>query len=227
MADADGNLYAGTDNSQFWAYAADFAIAPGGLPPQQMDVDGDGDALYVCVYDAAAQPILVKVALPLFNHAVGAAVFDPGAGTAINVKCGDVGGELAISGSFAAAPGNEQVEVSEDGGGTWTDIDRDAWGVETAEPLLVDPDDAANRVMVALAGAQDIVETTDGGATAWTVNNPGVGYSPGAAAKLSDGDEIILGDDAANRIDYSPNRGITLTNITGAFGGNVTALEVV
>jgi len=226
--DANGDLFAGCvvgGSTCFYIYTPDFNIAPGGLSPQAMDVDGDGDALYIGVYNAAAQPVLVKVALPLVNNAIGNAVFNPLAGTAINVKCGDVGGELAIAGSFAAAPGNEQVEVSEDGGGTWTDIDRDAWGVEVAEPLLVDPDDAANRVMVALAGAQDIVETTDGGATAWVINNAAVGYSPGAMAKLED--ELIIGDDAANRIDYSPNRGVTLQNITGAFGGNPCAIEVV
>jgi hypothetical protein len=45
-------------------------------------------------------------------------------------------------------------------------------------------------------------------------------------AKIPNGDELIMGDGAANRIDYSPNRGAQLTNITGAFVGNVAALEI-
>jgi hypothetical protein len=228
--DANGDLFAGGTvggSTAFYLYTPDFAIAPGGLPPQAMDVDGDGNAIYVGLYNAAAQPVLVKVAAPLVNNALGNAVFNPLAGTAINVKCGDVGGELAIAGSFAAAPGNEQVEVSEDGGGTWADIDRDFWGVDTAEPLLVDPDDAANMVMVALASGQ-ITETLDGGATVWTINNAAVGYSPSAMAKLPEGDELVVGDaHAARKVEYSPNRGVTLQDITGGAAiGNVTALEV-
>lgn len=225
VADAAGNLYAGTNACQFWAYAADFALAPGGLPPQAMDVDGDGDALYVCAYNAAAQPVLVKVALPLVNNAMGNAVFNPLAGTAISVKCGDVGGELAISGRLSAV-GNDSVQVSEDGGGSWTDIAPN-WA-DTAEPLLVDPDDAANAVMVALAGAQDITETFDGGGT-WTVNTPApIGYAPAAMARLPEGDELVIGDaHAARKVEYSPNRGVEIQDITGGAAiGNVTALEV-
>lgn len=230
IADDSGNLFAGTHDCRFYVYTSDFAVTPIGLGlyPQAMDVDGDGNAIYVGLYNAAAQPILVKVAAPLVNNAMGNAVFNPLAGDAINVKCGGVGGELAISGSFAGGAGNEQVEVSEDGGATWTDIDRDAWGVERAQPLLVDPDDAANVVMVALATAQDITETLDGGGTAWTVNNAAVGYAPAAMAKLAEGDELVVGNaHAARKVEYSPNRGVELADITGGAAiGNVVALEV-
>jgi photosystem II stability/assembly factor-like uncharacterized protein len=152
---------------------------------------------------------------------MGMGLFNPGAGSAINVRCSAVGQKLAISGRLSAG-GNDSVRTSEDGGATFTDI-APAWA-DTAQPLLVDPD-GVDEVYVALDAAQDLDETEDGGTT-WTQRNAAVGYSPGAMAKLSDGDELVVGNDAANRIDYSPNRGQTLTNITGAFVGAVAALEV-
>jgi hypothetical protein len=79
--------------------------------------------------------------------------------------------------------------------------------------------------MVALSALQDIVETVDGGTT-WVMNNAAVGFSPGAMAKLVNGDEMIIGDDGANVILYSPNRGVTTAVVTGAFAGNVAALEI-
>lgn len=202
-----------------------YTVVGGGLYPQSIDCNGDGSALYICLYDTATgQPALMEVALPLDGAtSVGNIMFLPGAGTAINVKCSVVGDELAIAGDFAAA--NEQVETSDDAGITWTDIDRDFWGAEVAQPLIINPT-WITEVMVALAGAQDITETFDAGATAWIVNNPAIGYSPGAMVRLVRGHEMIIGDDAANRIDYSPNRGVSVANVTGAFGGNVAALEI-
>lgn len=229
--DAAGDMYLGGRSAatvRFFAFVPTYNLTAtgGGLYPQAMDCDADGDMLYIGLYDTAtAQPILVSVALPLDGAAsMGSNVFSPGAGDAINVKCNSVSDNLVVSGNFGV---NEQVETSDDGATTWTDIDRDAWGAETAQPSVVDPLTVA-EVMVALATAQDITETDDAGATAWVVNNAAVGYSPGAMALLPNGDEMIIGDDAANRIDYSPNRGVTLTNITGAFagGGNVAALEI-
>jgi hypothetical protein len=223
--DDAGVLYAGTDSCELWIYTTDFNLTPigAGFTNQAMDCDGDGGALYIGLYNAAAQPVLVKRALPMTPLGMGLNMFNPGAGTAIAVQCTDVGNDLVIAGSFAAA--NEQVETSTDGANTWVDIDRDAWGAELAQPVDVSTT-TLDEVIVCLQTAQDIVETFDAGATAWTVNNAAVGYSPGAMAKLPEGDELVIGDDAANRIDYSPNRGVTLQNITGAFGGSVAALEV-
>lgn len=223
----EGALYAGADvggNAQFWAYAPDFAIAPGGLPPQAMDVDGDGGALYVCAYNAAAQPILVKVGLPLVNHAVGAAVFGPAAGgSAINVQCTNLGGELAISGRLSAG-GNDSVQVSDDGAASWSDV-APAWG-DSAQPLVVSPD-SIDEILVCLAGAQDIVWTTDGGGT-WTVMNPAVGYAPDAMVRMRETDELVIGDaHAARKVEYSPNLGVEIQDITGGAAiGDVVALQV-
>jgi len=225
--DAAGDMYFGTRAAgtvQFFAWAGVYDLTPGGLYPQAMDCDGDGDTLYVGLYDTAtAQPILISVALPLDGAgSMGGNIFSPGAGNAINVKCIDVGDSLVVSGNFG---NNEQVETSDDAGITWTDIDRDAWGAETAQPLAVDPL-TIDEVLVCLATAQDVTETLDAGATAWVVNNAAIGFTPSAMAKLPNGNELIIGNGAGNRIDYSPNRGVTLVNITGAFGGNVASLEL-
>jgi hypothetical protein len=224
--DAAGDMYFGSNTAgtaQFWAWVGVYDLTPGGLYPQAMDCDGDGDTLYIGLYDTAtAQPILISVALPLDGAlSMGGAVFNPGAGSAINVKCIDVGDRLAISGDFGA---NEQVEVSDNAGTTWTDIDPGTWGANLAEPLIVDPL-TLDEVMVALSALQDIVETTDGGTT-WTTLNAALGLNPGAMVLLTNGNEMIIGDDAANVILYSPNRGVTTAVVTGAFVGNVAALEI-
>lgn len=219
----DDGFYAGTNSCEFWAYTYEYGAGVGtGLPNQALDCDGDGDAIYVCVYDGAGQPVLVKADLPLTQAAVGDAVFEPGAGDAINVKCATVGQRLAVSGYFG---NNDQVEVSKDAGAIFTDIDPGTWGAERAQPHLIDPD-TVDEVYVALEALQDLYETPDGGTT-WTQRQAAVGYSPGALARLPDGDELVVGDDAANVIDYSPNRGQELHDITGAFVGNVAALQVI
>jgi len=57
-------------------------------------------------------------------------------------------------------------------------------------------------------------------------NNAAIGFTPSAMVKLVNGTEMIIGNGAGNRIDYSPNRGVSTANVTGAFGGNVAALEI-
>jgi len=86
------------------------------------------------------------------------------------------------------------------------------------DPLTLD------EVMIALT-PQSIIETVDGGTT-WVTNNAAVGFSPGAMVKLVNGDELLIGDDAANVILYSPNRGVTTAVVTGAFVGNPCALAI-
>jgi hypothetical protein len=83
-----------------------------GFNPQVMDSDGDGDRLYIGLYNNAGNtPRLISVATPLDGTAsVGLSVFNPGAGTAINVRCPVVSDSVAISGHFGA---NEQVETSD------------------------------------------------------------------------------------------------------------------
>jgi hypothetical protein len=225
--DGNGVLFAGSitgGSTSFYIYTPNFNVAPGGFPPQAVDVDGDGDSIYVALYNAAGQPLLVKASAPLTWDALGNAVFNPLAGDAISVRCTDVGGELTISGRFAAV--NDQVRISLDGGTTWSQIDPGTWGGETAQPLEIDPL-TTNEAMVVRQTVPDIIETLDGGTT-WTAG-VAIPYSAGAMAKMINGDELIIGDDAACRIDYSPNRGVSQANITGAYGpggGNVAALAI-
>lgn len=234
----DGTMYFGQRDAgviKFYAFVGTYTVTPGGLYPQAMDCDGDGDQLYLGLYDTAtAQVILISVPTPLDGAlSVGSAMFTPGAGsTRVNVQCSVVGDQLVIAGEFAAL--DDQVRASYDAGLTWVDLDRGDWNADIAQPLEINPasiDGVAlcpGEVMVCLDTATDITETFNAGATAWRINNAVIGYTPGSMALLPNGDEMIIGDDAANRVDYSPNRGVTLTNITGAFagGGNVAALEI-
>ena len=229
--DATGAMFVGVRMAgtiQFFAFVGVYNVTAsgGGLYPQSMDCDGDGDSLYIGLYDTTtAQPILISVPLPLDGAtSTGNAMFQPGAGDAINVKCTDVGDNLVISGKFAA--NNENVETSDDAGLTWVDIDRDAWGADTAQPLIVAPLTVDEVMVAVVAVLQDIMETFDAGATAWIQNNAAIGFTPSAMVKLVNGTEMIIGDGAGVRIDYSPNRGATTADITGAFGGNVAALEI-
>lgn len=225
--DATGAMYFGTNVAaavQFFEFAGNYDVTSGGLYPQAVDCDGDGDALYIALYDTGTTfPLLVSVALPLVGGvSVGSNVFPAAAGTAINVKCTDIGDNVAVAGRFSVG-GNDSVQVSGDAGLNWNDIAPN-WG-DTAQPLLVGPC-TLDEVVVALDALLDLMETEDGGAT-WIQRNAAIGYSPGAMARLPGGDELVLGNDAAVRIDYSPNRGVTLANITGVvYAGNVAALEV-
>lgn len=226
--DATGVMYFGSIVAgaiQFLAFAGVYNVTPagGGLYPQSIDADGDGDALYIGLYDTAtAQPILISVPLPLDGAtSTGNAMFQPGAGNAVNVKCTDVGDNLVVSGHFGA---NEQVETSDDAGLNWTDIDPGTWAANLAQPLVVAPT-SIDEVMVALDALQDLYETVDGGTT-WIANTLAIGFTPSAMDRMVNGTEMIIGDGAGNRIDYSPNRGVSTANVTGAFGGNVAALEI-
>jgi len=183
-----------------------------------MDCDADGDALYLAIYDINGFPVLIEVDLPLTATSIGNLRYNPGAGDAINVKCSVIGQQLAISGFFRA---NEQVEISQDAGLTWSPVDPN-WGNERAQPLEVGPG-ALDDLMICLDNLQDLYDTEDMG-VAWTQEQANIGYSPGSMRRKRD--EVILGDDAANSIEYSPNKGQQLTDITGVFAGNVAALDV-
>lgn len=239
--DDDGTVIFATDtNPEFYLWVPTYAIEPGGaglgvggsdgLPPQSLDVDGDGNSLYAALYTAVPNPILLKVTLPLTATSIGLRVFDPGNGDAINVKTIDVGSNLVVAGLFG---NNDQVEASDDGGMTWNDVDPTTWLLETAQPLLVDPD-TTDQITVGLQTAQVITETFNANVAppppTWTQQSPGaIGYAIAAMARLPvDGDEIVVGDaHAARKVEYSPNRGVELVDITGGAAiGNVVALEV-
>lgn len=230
----DGIMYMGRATScRFYVYTAEFGVDPfgtSGLYPQALDVDGDGDALYVCVYNASNQPLLIKVPTQPPTLAMGCAILNPASGSAVNVKCANVGGALVASGYYF---NNSACRSSVDGGLTFHDVD-DNWGAGIAQPVLIS-DTLIERwagiwvvaeivVSLEVGGVDRIEETVDGGAT-WTQRQADITYSPVAFTRLPEGDDLILADDGANRIDYSPNRGETLADITGAFAGNVAALD--
>jgi hypothetical protein len=211
---------------RIWRIDPDFDVEPpggggggAGLMPAAMDVDGDGDVLYLGLYNAAGQPLLIRVPTPLAADAVGVAVFDPGAGDAINVQCTNVGRRLAIAGRLSGG-GNDSVQVSGDGGLSWSDV-ADAWG-DDAMPLSVAPTDL-DEILVCLQTAEDIMLTEDGGT--WVTVNAAIGYAPTAMAEHPQSHELVVGS-AAGDLDYSPNRGQELADISPGFVGGVAALAV-
>jgi len=189
------------------------------LPPQSMDVDGDGDILYLGIYDSSNNPIMVTADLPLVDDHVGTKAFDPGAGDSINVKATEYTGErVVISGYFG---NNEQTELSTDGGATTTGIDPGSWGTSRAQPIAIDPNDD-NHVYLALDGNDDLVETDD--VASWSTLDAALPYDLSAIAVLDeDPNEIVIArtDAGAQLIQHSPNQGTTWTDITGTL--DVTA----
>lgn len=222
----NGSYFAGTEDGEFWGDTPDcgFGAVGQGLYPQALACDFDGSVLYVGVYNAAGQPVLISVPLALVNTALGTKVYDPAAGDAINVEAISVAGGLTISGLFG---NNEQVRRSLNYGGAWTDIDPNTWGnVDRAQPLMVQASDTG-VVLVARDLVPDLQQRSAVGA--WTSPNAALPYTVGAmAGSTPQGQEVILGNivAAARQIDRSIDGGTTLMDITGAFGGGgVAALD--
>lgn len=196
-------------------------------PPQAMDVDGDGDLLYLGIYDGVPNPIVVRANLPLAENHVGTRIFNPGAGDAVNVKCTEYTGErVVVSGYFG---NNEQTELSVDGGATLSGIDPGTWAANRAQPIAIDPNDD-DHVLLALDGLDDLVETED--VSAWTTLDAALPYDVSAMGILDvDPNEIVIArtDAGAQLIQHSPNNGATWTNITGALDitAGIAAVEVV
>jgi len=157
--DDTGAMYIGTEPGaaiQFLAFAGVYTVTPGGLYPQAIDCDGDGDQLYLALYDTGtALPMLISVPIPLDGAlSMGSNMFSPAVGTRINVQCSVVGDNLAIAGDFAAV--DDHVRVSGDAGLTWTNIGSNLWNVNVAQPLEINPNSlggtpvAPDEVMVCL-----------------------------------------------------------------------------
>lgn len=218
--DDNGDLFAATSSCEFWAYTFNYGLTgpgaggtPGlGTPPQAIDTDGDGDAIYVGLYDGG-DPILIKAALPLAEDTVGDVVYNPGAGDSINIQTSKfVGGFLVASGHFGA---NVQVQQSEDAGVTLAQIDPGTWGVNRAQPIALDPNDEGH-ILVALDGVDDLMEYTGAG-TSWNTLDAALAFDVGAMAIYDlNPDEIFIGRDAAGAdvVLYSPNNGVDWEDIT-------------
>lgn len=231
--DAAGDMYFGTRTGgtiQFFQYDPDYSMAASGSgrADQAMAVDGNGDILYLGLYDGSGNPILVTADLPL-DGAVsrGSKRYDPGAGDAINVETHyNVGNFSIIAGYFG---NNDQAERSEDGALNYSDIDPGTWTTNRAQPIAIDPNDE-EHVLLALDGNDDLVEKdiTD----AWTTLDDSLPFDVGAMAIYDlDPNEIVIGriNAGSPMVQYSPNNGTDWENISGALPATdgVASIELV
>lgn len=194
----------------------------GGFSNAAMDVDKNDDYLYVAVLDSG-NPKLVQQDTAL--SMVASEKYDPGAGSAINVVCGDEYSEwIWICGDFG---GTDKVAVSIDGGDNWIIKDPGTWN-GVAQPMLIGPDND-NIVLVATNGDDDMFETEDGGLS-WHTLQDNLPFDLGAVDRLDiNPDEAIIGADTAgaDRVRYTPNEFDTLHDITvGTPNSPVTSVIV-
>lgn len=185
-----------------------------GIPDQTMDVDGNGDILYLGLYNSGGFPELLTVPLPLDGvTSTATSRYGPGAGDAINVKAHYLVGNFSIiAGHFG---NNEQARRSEDGGPTYDDIDPGTWAANRAQPIAIDSN-YEEHVLLALDALDDLVEKDS--ADAWADLNTALPFDVGAMAIFDlDPNEIVIGRINAGTpmVEYSPNNGSTLQDISG------------
>lgn len=231
MAGGTGDQFAGTNSCEFYILANPDVQDPtgSGLYPQALAVDGNGDGLYVALYDNNGNPIAVKVNLPLHHSMTGSRIFNPGAGgDAINIKTSEFTGDyLYLSGKFAA--NNDMCRRSIDGGTTITDIDGN-WGADRAQPIGLDVNDDEHVLLPIDGATDDLVETED--ASTWAVLDTNLPFDVSALALHDlDPNELFIGNIAAAAalVSYSPNNGGTWADITGLLNvaGGIANIEVV
>jgi hypothetical protein len=208
------HLYA-TVNNQYvyehdsWILSTNDATV-GGPSPTAMDVSPDDYYLHVAVLNGSGNPVLLRLLADLSADPVK--VYEPGAGSAIGVRCGDLVEERVwIAGEFG---GTLKVRLSLDDGTTWTTKDPGTWS-GTALPLVVGPDED-DLVLVPTTGDDDLFQTWDGGLN-WDTLNNALPYDIGAMARLYWYlDEILIGTSIAgvSRAHYSVNEGATFHDVT-------------
>lgn len=229
IADASGSLFAGAVGGGFYRYELEYDSTPSGngIPSDSLACDGNGDIIYIAIYDGSANPILITVDLPFAANTVGTLSYNPGAGDAISVKSHYLVGDFSIiAGHFG---NNEQVQRSEDGGGTYSDIDPDTWAANKAQPIAIDPNDE-EHVLLALDALDDLVEKDS--VDAWTTLDAALPFDVGAMAIYDlDPNEIVIAriNAGAVMVQYSPNNASTWQDITGALPvtDGIASLELV
>lgn len=225
--DLDGSIGSNVETSDPCVFAGDLYIlgwsgiyirdtplvalpfSPGSTKSIQglLDVDEDDDYLYVATL-LSGVPELLRLPTDLLSDPT--AVYVPGAGTDINVKCGSKDADWVwISGDFA---GDNKVCVSINDGGAWT-VKLAPAGVGVAIPLVVGPDDD-NAVLVPTDTTDDLYATVNGGLS-WTTPNVNLPFNVGAMDVLDlNPSEIMVGDRAAADVRYSPNGGVSFHDIS-------------
>ena len=215
----------------FYIYIGDLVYtghpSGSGISSNALACDGNGNTVYIAIYNGSSNPILITAGLPLTATAIGNLAYNPGAGDAINVKTHyEVGDFSIIAGHFG---NNEQARRSKDGGATYSDIDPDTWAANKAQPIAIDPNDE-EHVLLALDALDDLVEKDVD--DAWTVLDAALPFDVGAMAIYDlDPDEIVIAriNAGAVMIQYSPNNASTWQDITGALPvtDGIASLELV
>lgn len=178
-----------------------------GIAPQAIDVDGNGDIMYIGLYNASDNPMLIRVPLPLAIDSQGNLIYDPADGDTINVNASKYVSDFFITSGYFGD--NVQTHQSDDGGDSLIQIDPGNWAANRAQPIALDPNDEGH-VLVALHTRDDLMEYTGSG-TSWTLLDDALAFDVGAMAMYDlNTDEIFIGRDAAGAdvILYSPNNGV-------------------
>lgn len=208
VAEHRGRLYVVVDNSGIWRrdepIASTTVKAYAASSTRPMDVSADDRYLYIALLYKGT-PVLLKMQADL---SVDPTVVYSSAGSAINVKCGDMHNDWVwIAGDFATS----SVRASIDGGAMWTQKDPGTW-VGVAQPPVIGPNDD-NAVLVPTSVDDDLHETLDGG-LAWAINNAALPFDVMSMDRLDvNPREIVIGSSSGGDIYYSPNDGITFYDI--------------
>lgn len=114
----------------------------GGLDHLSMDISVDGDKLYIAVLDENSKPQILS--LNTNFDSVATIEYNPGAGTTINVLCGDITDQVWAVGEFGGA---KVVRQSDFLGIYWSDVDNSTSWVNGAGPFMIGPE-ADEHVLV-------------------------------------------------------------------------------
>jgi hypothetical protein len=114
-------------------------VEPGGatLPTvgrtHLIDMDADGQYVYISILDGSSNPVIMRAA---YDLSTVTELYDPGAGSWGGVACDPYfPGKVWIFGDFGAS---NKVRLSEDRGESWTDLTDAGWAAgELVRPLLI------------------------------------------------------------------------------------------
>lgn len=185
----------------------------------------DGNTIFMALEDGTGLPIIVKVSRS--NLGTFTAAYNPGAGTASNVKAapGDPD-RVFFYGLFGSG-----VQVIEHAVAAASNTNISPTGLTTkiVNTLEIDPSET-DRIIVTVDTDQDLLLTEDGGTT-WDTLNAALGFNATALKVFWSGDYdysrlVVAGQvTGAASLKYSPNEGASLSDITGA--NLVAAADVV
>lgn len=199
----------------------------GGIAHNSFDINADGQYAYIAALNNSDQPQILRIPTNLEEDA--ALLYDPAAGTEINIMAGDYDAYfLWAAGNFG---GNDKVVNTEDGIYWYVKnySPFDYW-YSSGGPLLVGPGDD-QLVTIVINDSLALQESYFvGDSVYWLERHPNY-FVAGAIDRLdSNKEEILLGaTDAATKthIEYSPDSGVQWGDVSDGLSTtpyNVTAI---